>query len=919
MAAELYREPLERTFGGRLVRYRRGLLLLSVVLTILSIVVVFRVSPEGVQTRLKIDPTVDRLIDGDSPARLFQIAVGRLFGEVQVVIVAVGRNDYHSEAGLREVRQIHDLLVRRPEVKKVDSLASVAHAALTTDGFVEIEQFAQLPAGDPKEVASLQRALSENPLVNGRLISKDGQIVAFVLHFSGDPAGLFADADYIPEIKRSIAQIAPSRSVWMTGSEVVKAGVSRAVGEQFSFLVPVVLVLTGLITVIAFRSLRGALLTLLLVSTALLWTLAIVVLLDTPLTLVSAIMPPVVVILGLAYAMHAQSDYLARLRRHEERDALTNTAATIDSLRLPLLLTGATTIAGFLALTLNPLQTVREFALYSALGVGIDVFLALCVLPLLLMMCKCRASKLDGSEAFDHIAGVFAQFALKHRRAILITGAGVLVLGVISLARLETGTNYVRSFATDHPVRVDFEEINQSLSGINSFSIVLEGFVDDSFTDPEVLRSVHRLQAWLEQQPEIGATESIVDHLLLVQQGFGESVDPADPVPDSVPAIKQFLLFGANSATHSVVDKRLSTARIVVYSYEENSAIIRDLLERMRPQLAKLPRRLEVTVTGDSVLLTETVGHIAAGQWASVGIATLSMYLLLAALFTSWTVAAAAMLPNLMPVAVYYGLLGMFDIPLSPTTSLIACIVLGVAVDDTIHFLVRFNAASRQLADQEKAVSVALRGVLRPVTFTTVALCAGFSVMMFSPLQNQAQFGLLASTTLAIAWVFDVIFTPALGSGVRLVTLWDVLRLDLGEDPEKSIPLFAGLSSRQARTFALMSRVQVFPQGARIITEGDDAKDIYVVIDGRLRAFLDREDGETELSLMDRGTVMGEVGYFGQKRSANVEALSPARLLAFNGADLDAMRRRFPRIAATVFRNLNLAQAERLANMARMI
>ena len=910
--------------GPRLVRWRRPVLALVALLTLGALLTLIDFSdPRDPRPRLRIDPTVDRLLDPNSAARAFQRSTGELFGAEQRAVLAVAGPDYYSDTGLALLREVHAALLALPQIRSVESLATAPHAALDEDGFLAIEPFARLPAGDASERAALRSAIAGNPLVGGQLISDEGRVAAFVLQFA-DPAAAqaaFAEADFVPGLKSRVRALAPGPvEVWVTGPDVVKAGVSRSLASQLQYMVPLVLLLTALITALAFRSLRGALLTLLTIGIALSWTLACLVLLDIPLTLISAIMPPVVITLGLAYAMHVLSTYFGRERaRSPDQPPEVATAAAIDSLKLPLVLTGLTTIAGFLALLLNPLTAVKEFAALSALGIGIDVLLALCVLPLLLQTFHCRPKRPRSEDAFETLASKLAAFSLRHRRAILWGGALVLLLGLLSLTRIEVGTNYVRSFDPEHPVRADFERINAELGGVNSFSIVLEGFVDDTFTEPEVLRAVQRLQAWLREQPEVGASVSLVDHLRLIQQGFGDAVNGDAVIPESREQTKQLLLFGASPALHTVVDRRLATSRIVVRTYEENSALVKSLLDRLEQRLQQLPRRLDATLTGDAVLLTETVADIASGQWLTVGVAALVVFVMLATLFTSWRVAALAMLPNLLPIAVYYGLLGLFDVPLNPTTSLIACIVLGVAVDDTIHFLVRFNTASRSLANEPQAVAVALRAVLRPVTFTTVALCAGFSVLCLSPLQNQVQFGALAAATLAFAWVGDVLFTPALGSGIRLVTLWDVLRLDLGQDPQLSIPLFADLSGRQARTFALMSRIQEVPAGARVITQGDVAEDIFVIIDGRLRAFLDREEGPRELSMMERGTVMGEVGYFGQKRTASVEAMTPARLLVFNGSDLDALRRRYPRIAATVYRNLNLAQAQRLANMAKMI
>jgi CRP-like cAMP-binding protein len=165
-----------------------------------------------------------------------------------------------------------------------------------------------------------------------------------------------------------------------------------------------------------------------------------------------------------------------------------------------------------------------------------------------------------------------------------------------------------------------------------------------------------------------------------------------------------------------------------------------------------------------------------------------------------------------------------------------------------------------------------------------------------------------------VAWVSDIVLTPALASGVRIVTLWDSLRLDLGRMPQYSIPLFEGLSLRQSRIFALMSDLQKVPAGTRIITEGEKGGDIYVIIDGELDVWVERDNERVELNTMTRGMTIGEVGHFADRRTANIDATTDARLLRFNDTDLERMVRRYPRVAAIVFRNLNRIQAKRVTN-----
>jgi CRP-like cAMP-binding protein len=146
-----------------------------------------------------------------------------------------------------------------------------------------------------------------------------------------------------------------------------------------------------------------------------------------------------------------------------------------------------------------------------------------------------------------------------------------------------------------------------------------------------------------------------------------------------------------------------------------------------------------------------------------------------------------------------------------------------------------------------------------------------------------------------------------------------LLLLDLGRSPQHTIPLLSGLSSRQARVFALLSRMEKVPERTRLIQEGDLARDIYVIIDGQVDVNLDREDSRTKLASLGRGAVIGEAGYFGQRRTASIDTVTPVRVLRFDSQDLEGLRLRHPRIAAIIFRNLNRVQAERIANMTAMV
>ena len=896
------------------VSHPRVVVVTAVLLTLAALFAA--VDPVKRAPRIAVDPALERLLPVDGEGRAVFERVQTVFGDTDAVIVAVRFDEVFTPDNLRAVEQISRAFADLADVRNVFSLATAPN--LLADGeFIDVSSFTRQARDEPARVSGMFAELNNNPLYRGSLVSLDGKVTSFALSFTDVDDETFRRRDYPARIREIVRRHAGDRPVWVTGSPVIAAATANAMFHTLSFVLPVIFLLVVLLLGIAFRNLAATVGGALTIGMALVWTLADFALLGVPLNLITAIVPPLVITLCLAYAVHLLSDFF-----HAGSEDETNAERLLRTLKRggpPLLLTGATTIAGLMALMINPLPAVRQFALLSSVGVAYSILLVLLFLPALLVLLGCRRAPPRTVAIYARIAGRLAAFATTHRVWIAVISLAVAAAAVWSSTGIRVGTEYIKSFRPDATVRTDFEAINEAFNGATLVSVLIETHVDDALTNPELMAEVEALEQWLREQPEVGAVVGYVDHLKLINQSLNEGEPEYYRLPDSAMAAKQLLVYGGSDAIRRSIDSRFRTALISVRIRSEGSIEIRDLVSRVERRLAVLPPPLFAQVTGSPVLATRTVDDIAEGQLESVLIALAVIYVMLALMFTSMRAALVAMLPNVLPIAAYFGLLGAWDITLNPTTSLIACIVLGIAVDDTIHFLARFNGDARAHGDERRAVDTALRAVLRPVTLTSIALCAGFLSFTGSELQNQVQFGLLAAATLVVAWITDITVTPALGSTVRIVTLWDLLRLDLGRNPQHTIPLLSGLSLRQARTFALLSNIETVPAGHRIITEGESARDIFVIIDGELVAWIERNSEHRRLSTMGRGATMGEAGYFGQKRTANVDAVEDSRLLRFDSQDLEKLRRRHPRIAATIFRNLNRIQAERIARMTAML
>jgi predicted RND superfamily exporter protein len=581
---------------------------------------------------------------------------------------------------------------------------------------------------------------------------------------------------------------------------------------------------------------------------------------------------------------------------------------------LPTILTAGTTAAGFASLLTNEIEALREFGAWSAVGSLVTMVVALTWVPAVLELLPAPSPRprRTASRRVDAFLAALGAFDVRHRNAIFAASALLGIAGLVPIPRIQINTALVSNFPEGSAVREAHDAANRLAGGAAELRLVLEADRKDAFKEPENLRVLEGLQEWLEEQPEVTGTMSLVDTVKLLGQAFHDGDPARHAIPDSKRMVSQLLFFGGGDEVKAFVDSQYRLTNSVVRNSAVDTKDTGDLIRRIEARLAGLPPHLRGSVTGSTALLARTSDEVAWGQATSMGSAFVVIWLFMSVLFTSLRIGLVSMIPNALPVLVYFGALGWTGITLNTTTGIVASMVLGIAVDDTIHLMSAYNAAAREQASEVEGVKAALRKVGRPVAFTSLALCLGFLVIGLSTLRAQAEFGVLAAFTLAVAWLMDMTLTPAIASRLRVVTLWDVLSLDLGEAPQRAIPLFRGLSTTQARVVALLTEIVSAPAGRRLIRAGERGDEVYVVIDGELVSFVERDGRRIELNRHGRGDLLGEVGLVQGERSADVECATGARLLRLAPADLARLERRYPRIAARLYRNLGATLAERL-------
>jgi hydrophobe/amphiphile efflux-3 (HAE3) family protein len=879
------------------------------------------VDPLSGEIHLHIDPSFDAILPDGDESRDYYDRVSEEFGSDQSVILGLVMDDVFTIDNLRMVKRISERLEEAEGVDHVVSLAT-ANGIRSIEDEIRIEPFLEELPEDAEEVARIRRDVLTNPVYAGNLVSSDGRATALVVYTDDTPEKDFTDRGLDLRMLEIAQEESGSAEVLISGTAYMRSATARAMRADLGGMLPLVIGIMGLIGMLTFRSLRGVLLPLGSIVIAVIWTLGTVAWAGVALNLVTIFLPVLLLTVGFAYAIHVVSDYYLAFRTDPETVEAAGGPApwAHRHVALPIALTGATTLVGFLALTLSSFPAVREFGLTSALGVVATAFVSLTFAPAVLCLLSiprrlAQPGPASSGGLFDRFVSGVGAFNLRNRRAILAAGAVIAVVSIWGVTRIEINTHLITNFDENHPVRVHFEGINHHLEGARPFSIVLETDIEGAFADPEYLRAVESLQDWLREQPEIGGTTSLADYVKLLNRAFHDD-DPSElKIPDDGRLIQQLLLFGDADDLLDYADSTNRTAHIKVRSNARTTQEISALVARIESRMAELPTTIRPGITGNTVVLATSIDAVAEGQVQSLSVAVIFIYAILTLLFASFRVGFFALIPNVLPVAAFFGILGIAGVGLNATTGLIACIVLGIAVDDTIHFLTRFNADAKGKVDEKVGAISALRSVALPVTATSVALCLGFLVFTTGELRNQIEFGGLAAIVLGFAWLVDMTFTPALCSGMRVVSVFDVLTFDLGEDPQHSIPIFSGMSNFQARIAALMTDVVTFPAHTPIFRAGVAGDETYVVIEGELVASHETARGREELARAMRGDVVGEVALYHGKRTADVDAVTDVRLLRLTKTNLDRLVRRYPRIGARVLWNLSQVLAVRMAHV----
>ncbi|MCP4700655.1 MAG: MMPL family transporter [Gammaproteobacteria bacterium] len=667
-----------------------------------------------------------------------------------------------------------------PHSIRVDSVSNFQHTRAEEDDLI-VEDLVSEPVGlSAEDLVRIKNIALNEPLLAGRLIPKESLRKTHVtgINITVQLPGKRPEAE-VPEAVAFVRDLAdktrarhPEMDVYIAGIILLNNGFREAAAEDLGSLVPamylVILVLLGLLL----RGFSGVFATFLVISCSIAATMGITGWLGLPMTGPLSTAPTIILTLAVADSVHLLTTLLHEMRVYgrEKHEAI------MQSLRInfqPIFLTSISTAIGFLSMNFGEVPPFRHMGNVVAIGVGIAFILSISFLPAVLSILPLRPRREKPENAHrnsylkKHIMDRFADFTVRRQRG-LMWGMLVVAAGLIAfIPRNELNDVFVEYFDHSFEFRVGTDFLTENLSGLYDIHYSLHASEAGGISDPAFLRKVDEFAQWYRQQPETEHVSAITDVFKRLNRNMHGDNPAWHRLPEQRDLAAQYLLlyemslpYGLDLNNRINIDKSATRLSISVKTLSSNELLA--LEERAQTWLREnAPPSMRTPGTSTSIMFANIGYRNIRGLLFGATMALVLISFILIFALRSLKFGIISMIPNLFPAAMAFGLWGILVGQVGLALSVVTGLTLGIIVDDTVHFLSKYQRA-RRTKNPEDAVRYALRSVGTALWITSLVLAAGFLILSLSHFQLNSSMGLLTAVTIVIALCVDFLFLPSL-------------------------------------------------------------------------------------------------------------------------------------------------------------
>ena len=692
-----------------------------------------------------------------------------IFGNDDAVTITFSNEKgIFTKEALHSIENITQKLWETEYIARVDSITNYqyVHADEEYPDEVLVEDFIEeIDAYTPKDLEKKKSIALTQDLIVDKMISRDAKTTMIVGRMTpkagDDPAVSFKLRDAVvaiiaPEIEKN------GYKFYLNGGPIINTSfieIAQADGGTFT---PAVIVVALILLFAVFRRVSAALVSISVVIFTFLIVLSIQVLLGFKMNNFTANIPVFVVAIGIADAMHLLWIYFVGRRK-----GMLNYEAIHYSVKknfLALILTSLTTAVGFASLSISAVIPIKTLGIATASAALLAFVLTILFVPAMLAILnpKIKPDSVEEGEHEHDTAKWYVSFLLSHSKKILLGSLIVFATISIGIFKANVDSNTVRYFKESVPFRQSINYSQEHLTGPMSYEIVVDSKENDGIKEPQFLQTTQRFyDEFYAKYPDVRHISSLMD----VVKTFNDVMAGSKTIPDSKNLIAQYLLLYSLSLPQGMeindkmdIDERLLRVSASMNMVDTSKDL--EMIAWVEEWWEKTPYSAEVN--GQTVMFAHMQHDVTNTLIQSITLAVVMISILMLLIFRNWRMLPLFIAPNILPIMLVVGVMGWLDIDIDMGVAIAGAIIIGVAVDDTIHFMVKYIEARKRGDDLKKSLEYVMSYAGSAIIFTTIILSVAFLVFMFSDFNPNYHFGIVTASALVIAVLVDLVALPAL-------------------------------------------------------------------------------------------------------------------------------------------------------------
>lgn len=623
------------------------------------------------------------------------------------------------------------------------------------------------------EMDSLKNKIQSMPFYSGLLFNKETNATLMAITFDPKILNSVNRNPILKEIEAKADAFAKSTGIEVhkSGLPYIRTATSKLVSNEFVLFLGLSILVSALILLIFFRSFYAVFFPILVVIMGVIWSIGTLVLFGYEITILTGLIPPLIVIIGIPNSILLLNKYHGELKKHG--DKMKALSVTIERIAVTTLIANVTAAIGFGVLYFTGSELLMQFGSVAALNVMFTWLICLCLIPIIfsyLPIPKGKANAVHTPDFLDKILEKTDLLVQRKSALIYIITFVISVISFIGIYKININGYVVDDLPKNSQILTDLKFFEKNFEGILPLEISVDTKKKNGVLSLSTLKRIDKMERMIAGYPEFSRSISLNTGLKYASQAFYNGDSAFYRLPTDIE--KNFILaYAANSGKGngnmltSFVDKDKQTARVSFQMADVGSKRLDQLLEELKPRIDSIlsPKRFDVQLTGSSIIFSKGTDYLLKHLFESIGLAIVLISLLRLAQFKSLGIMFISLLPNIVPLIITAGLMGFFNIALKPSTILIFTIAFGLASDQTIYFLTRYQ---QELTLTNYSVSKVVSDTIREtgVSMTHIALILffGFGIFTASTFGGTVVLGLLLSITLFVALVFNLTLLPAL-------------------------------------------------------------------------------------------------------------------------------------------------------------